>query len=188
VRTFLAADLDSAFLDEVSALGARLAAVVPRAVRARWVARDAMHVTVRFFGASSDEQVDGQRALVADFEREVGRAAPGARPRPARALRLTGFPNARRARVLVLAIDDDGFLESVAAKAERAAVALGFEPETRAFRPHLTFARMKAPADLRDLCETPLALPEARITSLTLYESKTLPTGPVYTSLARVEL
>lgn len=188
MRTFLAADLDSAFLDEVSALGARLVAAVPPKARPRWVARGAMHITVRFFGASTDEQVDGLRALVADLEREHGRGATGGRPRAAHALRLTGFSEVRHARVLVVSIDDGGFLESVAAKAEQAAVALGFEPESRPYHPHLTLARMKVPADLRDLCTKPLALPDARITALTLYESKTLPTEPLYTPLARVDL
>lgn len=131
-----------------------------------------MHVTARFFGTVSDPTP--LAALVPRL----------ARPAPlVRAAKVDAFPQLRRARVLVLALEDDGTLKAVADEAERAAVALGFAPETRSFRPHLTLARLKEPADVRDLV-IPVGF-EGRATALTLYESKTGAAGPVYTAISR---
>jgi len=69
---------------------------------------------------------------------------------------------------------------------ERAAREVGFEPESRPFRPHLTLGRW------RDRCPRP-ALPvaelgPARLESLALFRSETAPAGAVYTPLARFRL
>ncbi len=134
-----------------------------------------MHVTLRFFGPTNEAQLESLRALVPRLA-----AAP---LESLRAKALDAFPSPKRARVVVIALL--GPLSRMAAEAERAARALGFEKEARAYHPHLTLARLKAPADLRALCSDPLALPEARAVAVTLYESKTLPSGPVYTPLVR---
>lgn len=173
LRTFLAADLDSQFLDEVAALALRLRGV-SRLSGARFVARDAMHVTLRFFGNTDDDQVEALRALVPSL-RVQG---------PVRARSLTGFPDPRRARVVVVELDDGGVLGVRAREAEAAAVRLGFAPETRAYSPHLTLARLRgAPADVRALATEVATLPEGRIVGVTLYASTTAPTGPIYTAL-----
>ena len=60
--------------------------------------------------------------------------------------KLGAFPDPRRARVVWVGA---GFgkerLETVADKAEKAAVLSGFEPESRKFSAHLTIARIKQP-------------------------------------------
>jgi len=175
VRTFFAADLDVAFLDRAAGLGETLRGSV---ANARWVAREVMHVTVRFFGASDERQV-------AALTRFVEELPAGVEPRYATATKVTAFPREQKARVLVVELDDAGFLAGMAELAERLAVDLGYEPETRAYRPHLTLARLRMPQDVREACASSPSLGSARITALTLYESKTLPSGPVYTPLAR---
>ena len=67
------------------------------------------------------------------------------------------------------------------AACERAARAAGFEPETRAFRPHLTLGRW------RDRAVRP-TLPDVepfttRIERLTLFRSELRPGGAVHTPL-----
>src|SRR5690349_14836529 len=103
-------------------------------IRAKWVAREVMHVTLRFFGDVDDEQLG---KLVASVP-ALGRRAPCL----LRAMRVDAFPDARRARVLVLPLDDDGFLTALHEQVEQLAAALGFERESRAYRPHLTLARL----------------------------------------------
>jgi 2'-5' RNA ligase len=174
VRAFLAFDLDAPFVESAAAFAGRLRDRAGKR-RLRWCAPGTMHVTARFFG-----DVEDPAPLVALVPMLV-------RPAPiVRAAKLDAFPDLRRARVLVLAIEDDGTLAAIAAEAEKAAVALGFEPEQRAYRPHLTLARLKEPSDLRDLAE-PISL-SGRAVALTLYESKTTKEGPVYTSLVRSAL
>jgi 2'-5' RNA ligase len=140
-----------------------------------------MHVTLRFFGTTDDTQLAGLRALVTDL-------AVRATPTEVRVTSVTGFPTAHRAHVLVLDLADDGALAALAARAELTAGALGFVPESRAYRPHLTLARMRAGADVTALERAADALPRARVTALALYSSTTAATGPVYTPLVRVEL
>jgi 2'-5' RNA ligase len=195
LRTFLAAELDPGFLDAAAELGARLRAGPLAALRASWVARPALHVTLRFFGQTTAEQVDGLWGPIPPpppSARLAGRPVEGDAG-AVQASRLDAFPSAQRARVLVLDLGGAGelaaWLGDVAREAEARAVACGLAPETRPFRPHLTLARIKAPADLRAVCtETGLALPRPRVVAVTLFESKTLPSGPVYTPLRTADV
>ena len=70
---------------------------------------------------------------------------------------------------------------------------LGFEPEARAFRPHLTLARARDPRGDPALapCAEELAnvdCGEARIDALVLYRSDLSRSGARYTALARPAL
>jgi RNA 2',3'-cyclic 3'-phosphodiesterase len=182
IRTFLAVDLDDAFLDGVAALQDRLrAASLFRSPR--WVARTAMHVTLRFFGNVDEARIEALRPIVSELSELAAAKATTALARS-----LIGFPHARRARVLAIEIDTRGLIESFAAHVEPRAVALGFEAETRAYIPHLTLARLGVPADVTSLASEVGAIPSGRVTAITLYASKTLPSGPVYTRLERAEL
>jgi RNA 2',3'-cyclic 3'-phosphodiesterase len=178
VRAFLAFDLDEELLDGVIALAdvLRERRVGEGGVVPRWCKRETMHVTARFFGNGVE------LATVTGLAHQLA----GERTAPrVRCAKVDAYPDARRARVLVLAIQDDGTVGEIASEAEAAARALGFAPEERAYRAHLTIARFKEPADVRKLvAETKVAL-EGRVTALTLYESKLGPQGPTYTALER---
>jgi len=183
LRTFLALDLDDALLRSVVALIDELRG--ERLPRARWVASTTLHVTLRFLGDTDEALVPALGELVT----ALGEEAP--RPIEVRSTSLLAFPNARRARVLALHLDEGGAVSDLAAKAERAVTALGFPPETRAFRPHLTLARLREPADLRRLfaASSSSMMPEGgRLRALTLYKSELGKEAPVHTSLARFEL
>ena len=140
-----------------------------------------MHVTLRFFGPTDDAQVDVLRELVTSL-------ADGAAPLTLRAAAVTGFPDAARAHVLVIELEAVPLLTAFAERAGAAAVALGFAPETRAYRPHITLARMKERADVRAHAAEAASLPVGYATSIALYASTASGGGPVYTSLARATL
>jgi 2'-5' RNA ligase len=184
-RTFLAVDLDHELLDaaltRTTVLAERLASVSSSKVR--WVARDAMHVTLRFFGNTDETQLAALRALVL----QVGSRVDA--PIAVRAAQLTGFPTAERAHVMVLELEEPaGVLASLAETAEREAIVLGFAAESRAYRPHLTLARLRERTDLTPFVRDVDALPLGHATALTLYASTTSASGPVYTALERVVL
>ena len=133
-----------------AALGELEAAVAP--VRAqwpglRWTGHPDWHVTLAFLGEI------GEPAAGRLVPR---RARAAARPHPLR-LTLAGagaFPSAARARVLWCGLGGDraelaGLAASVAAAARRAGA--GPAATEQAFRPHLTLARGRAPADARAL-------------------------------------
>ncbi len=126
------------------------AAVAPlRAGRGdlRWTGREAWHLTLAFLG-EVDEKVTGK--LIPRLSRAAAR-------HPQLTLALGGagaFPSAGRARVLWTGIQGDqaglaGLAASVAAGARRAGAPSA--NEGRGFRPHLTLARCRAPADVHAL-------------------------------------
>jgi 2'-5' RNA ligase len=186
-RTFLAVDFDAAFLDDVAALAGRLRGD-PRLSAARWAAHETLHTTLRFFGDTSDAQLPKLRALVNELAATASLSPASALVRVAA---VHGFPERRRAHVLVLDVADAGstpFLAPLAARAEAEAIALGFAAEARPYHAHLTLARMRQAVDVSPLAEEAATLPQGRATAITLYASNSSPNGAVYTQLASAPL
>jgi len=178
LRAFLALDLDASFRRDALALIDELRG--ERWPRMRWVTPTTMHVTLRFLGDTDEGLVPALAELVT----RLGEAAP--RGIEVRSTSLLAFPNARRARVLVLHLDDGGVISELARIAERDVTALGFRPEERSFRPHLTLGRLREPADLRRLFATrPAPMAGGRLAAVTLYKSELGAEAVVHTSLAR---
>jgi len=99
------------------------------------------HFTLRFLGATDGERRD---KLIDNL-----RATNFGAPFEIAFDKLGAFPNPRRARVVWIgAGPGKERLESVAAKAEKAAVLSGFDPEPRKFSAHLTIARIKQPQSI----------------------------------------
>jgi RNA 2',3'-cyclic 3'-phosphodiesterase len=144
MRMFVALAPPSAVLDELEALAAPFRAAWPGL---RWTSREAWHITLAFLG-DVDEAAIGR--LLPRLERAAGRHGQFS-------LAFAGagaFPVATRARVLWCGLSGDrrslaNLAESVAAGARRAGAA---PPEQgRPFRPHLTLARCRMPADVREV-------------------------------------
>lgn len=146
MRLFVALAPPEAVLDEVDAA---VAPFRPGRHDLRWTSQDAWHVTLAFLGEAS-------ATAAARLPPRLERAA--ARYRPFR-LAFAGagaFPAADRARVLWCGLsgDRDGLADlaaSVAAGARRAGAPA--PDEGRPFRPHLTLARCRMPADVRDIAD-----------------------------------
>jgi 2'-5' RNA ligase len=144
MRLFVAIAPPAAVLDDLDAVAAPL-----RAGRQdlRWTSREAWHVTLAFLG-----QVDEAAAT-----RLLRRMENAARRHNAIRLAFSGagaFPDATRANVLWSGLSGDRaalahLAESVAAGASRA----GAPPpdKGRRFRPHLTLARCRMPAEVTEL-------------------------------------
>jgi 2'-5' RNA ligase len=147
VRLFVAITPPPAVLDE---LETRVAALRPEWPALRWTGRPAWHITLAFLGEVSEQTA---AALGPRLERAAHR-------HPSLPVSLAGagaFPGPRSARVLWTGISGDrraleALAWSVAAGARRA----GAPPpdEGRRFRPHLTLARCRAPADVQTLVAT----------------------------------
>jgi 2'-5' RNA ligase len=146
MRLFVAIAPPPAVLDELEAAVAPLRPAWPAL---RWTGREAWHITLAFLGEVGEETAG---ALGPRLERAAHRhpglslsfAASGA------------FPAAGRARVLWTGIQGDRrALEALARSVAAAARRAGAPPpdEGRGFRPHLTLARCRAPANVRPLVE-----------------------------------
>src|SRR5215469_10562043 len=147
MRLFVALQPPPAALAELEAAVAPLRSQWPRL---RWAGQDRWHVTLAFLGDVSEDRLG---ELIARLERA------GAR-RPAMIAfigRGGAFPSARRARVLCAHIEGDkqalDGLSALAASVAAAARRAGAPPrdEGRRYRPHLTLARCREPADLSPL-------------------------------------
>lgn len=179
MRAFLALDLDERFLDGAVALGRDLAPE-RRLSRARWVKRAAMHLTLRFFGDLEGPLLDEVRDIVPGLAAERSVI-------DVRACALLAFPDAARARVLTIDIEAPAVV-ALAEAADQALAGVGIAKEPRPFRPHLTLARLRDPANLQAVVDArPLSL-AGRVLSISLYESVLGPAGPTYATLASAAL
>lgn len=117
-------------LDPVTAL--------PGAERVRWVRTESLHLTLRFLGSTVPERVDAIRRavdLVAAGERRADVVLGGG----------GAFPSPARPRVLWLGIVAGGErLEQMAHALSVELERVGWPPEGRPFRAHLTVARTDA--------------------------------------------
>ena len=144
----------------------------------------ALHVTLKFLGDTRVETVPAVAELVADAVRSTSGFT----------VRLTGlgaFPNAERPTVVWVGIEPAEPLIQLAGDLENRLKPLGFAPENRSFRPHLTLARIKGrpPADLIQLLDEHAATDfgTAELNALEVLQSELRPQGPHYTTLARCE-
>jgi 2'-5' RNA ligase len=180
VRAFYALPLsDEAKSALVSARDALRRRAERSRITARFLSDDSLHLTVCFLG-----YVDRER--IPDFV-HVLEASSRVSPIDTHLLTLGAFSSPRRARVIVAELDDPGVrLAALARAVTLGAEKLGVPPEARAFRPHVTLARIKRPADVRDWLEHSTLDPvAASFGELVLYESVLHPTGSRYFPLAR---
>jgi 2'-5' RNA ligase len=184
VRLFLAINLPADVRLEVYAATAGLRAQEPEIA---WIAEPHLHLTLKFFGETPAERLDDIRATVANVagrhrEFVLGFGGVGA------------FPNFRRARVVWMGIAQEARLELMHHDVEIACEALGFEIEGRAFRPHLTLARVKSPLPedrLRQLSRAAKQIDfqtECIVRSIDLMQSTLSSSGPTYTTLVSAAL
>lgn len=184
VRLFLAINLPA---PERRAIRAATAPMRDAAPRLGWVTEERLHLTLKFFG----EQPETSVATLRDALGAVAR-----RHRPV-ALHLGGlgaFPNLRAPRVVWLGVAHDPKLELLQHDLEHECGTLGYELDGRAFRPHVTLARVRdrlAPSVARALATAARGVRYTGVVdvrSVDLMASELLPTGPRYTVVAALPL
>jgi len=143
MRLFVGLAPPAAVLDDLDAACAPLR---PGRDDLRWTSRELWHITLAFLGEVGEQSLD---RLLPRLERAARRhlafglslAGAGAFPRPARANVLWGGLSGDRKALGELAL-------SVSAGARRA----GVPPDEKLrFRPHVTLARCRVPADVRSI-------------------------------------
>lgn len=167
-----------------SAIAGLREAGVPEGVRV--LHEDTWHVTLQFLG-SVDEAIvpaltSACRAAFAEHARfDLQLSGAGA------------FPSTKRARAIWVGLSPGHVeLTQLASTAQRATATLGFTPEARAFRAHVTWARAKPEADVRKLLEAyglqSVAPLSARVHEAALFRSHLSREGARYEALARFGL
>ncbi len=116
----------------------------------RWIPPRNYHITLKFLG-------DVGEALLPRLVDAATRAAAGLSPFELSFGRFGAFPSFSRPRVLFYAADRGSEeLASLSGRLEEELGTLGFEPERRGFRAHLTLARVRdrLPPEMRRILET----------------------------------
>lgn len=150
----------------------------------RWVPTHNMHLTLKFLGDISPNNVE---FLIQMLRRE-------AEVVPCFDIRLAGlgsFPSPRRPRVIYIGILAPAALEALQRGIESASRRLGYESEERPFSAHLTLGRVKQNISGIDQQKIRRALEDiqvdllatARVDSVHLYKSELHPGGPIYTRI-----
>ena len=146
-----------------------------------------LHLSIKFFG----EQPDTAPAALAALLAPVGAAHE---PFDLRLSGLGAFPNLRAPRVVWMGVQQDPRLELVHHDVEAACAASGYQLDGRAFRPHITLARVREPLPLANARALALAARAVvykgvqQVSALTLFESTLGPGGPRYTKVASIPL
>jgi 2'-5' RNA ligase len=186
VRCFVAIDLSDEVRAAIAAVQRTLrATVAPTDVS--WGDPATFHLTLRFLGEVGD-------AVVPRVAEAIAGVADGAAPLALEARGAGGFPSVRRPRVLWAAVPGGApELATLAGAVERALVPLGFPPEARPFRAHVTIGRVRAarpPAALATALAAAAAMPLGRWTAsdVVLYRSQLRPSDAVHTPVARQPL
>lgn len=174
MRLFVAIDLPSAYKDRLEALKAPLPG-------ARWVQRQAFHLTLRFLGDGIPaDRLDDIRAALAAIQAE----------RFDMSLRGVGQFSGK---VLWVGVEAPPALYDLHHALGMALRDVGFPPDARRFSPHITLARLRDDRGrhaLSALLERYAGFTTAPfvVTAFTLYASQLTANGPIYTAQAAYAL
>ena len=181
IRAFLAIEPPEDILQAMLRLQEKLKREVSG--RISWTRPEGWHLTLKFFGDVSMEDVEKISSAVQN------RVASGLSLN-LKLEKLGVFPDARRPRVLWCGTAGDVSQLSVLQKQlDTDFDALGFPNEDRPFRAHVTLARMKDPRGVTGLGEAlakhgAFAAGEFVCRELVLFQSRLTPQGAIYTKLA----
>jgi RNA 2',3'-cyclic 3'-phosphodiesterase len=188
MRLFVALDIDDAIRTRITRF---LDGVRGFAPDARWVRPESLHITLKFIGEQSEENVENiQQAMETSTANcsEINVRGYGF------------FPGTRMPRVFWIGIEASAELTSLAATVDEKLSALGIPKEEHAFSPHLTLARGGSGSPRKQKSDNPnrsfqhlqeklAALPAPEFGTMTareffLYQSRLSPNGSKYTKLA----
>ncbi|MCE5327475.1 MAG: RNA 2',3'-cyclic phosphodiesterase [Planctomycetaceae bacterium] len=183
MRTFLALDIDEAARRAIE-LARRQLDPPPAALR--WVESENLHVTLNFLGEIGDEALHEVCDLVTDV-------AADHEPFDFTVRGISLEPR-HKPHMFWIGVGEGAAAMAALQRDLTAALAgVGFRAETRAFRPHLTLARLKFVRHPRELVAHVLPFADAifgacHADCVSVYTSELSSDGSKYTAIARAPL
>ncbi|HDH86801.1 MAG: RNA 2',3'-cyclic phosphodiesterase [Deltaproteobacteria bacterium] len=181
IRSFLAFELPVEIREQIRIISEELKKI---ALPVRWVKPNNIHLTILFLG-SVDEDIIG------DIEEKVNVAVRGFSAFRIRLNAVGAFPHWRRPRVIWIGLNGDiAGLSDLRNELQEELKLLGFKPEKRPFRAHLTLGRFKGPIDRDENMKWiidryhDITGDLFQLNELILYKSVLRPDGPVYTKMS----
>ena len=142
IRTFIAIPLSKDIHKSIDTLVAELRAAGSLPVR--WVRIENIHVTLKFLGDVDERRIPAVSDAIAAAAKDI-------LPFQLSAEKMGVFPDFKRPRIVWVGSVLDRPAFELYNNLERNLKELGFEPEDRAFRPHLTVGRVARDAGSGDL-------------------------------------
>lgn len=184
MRLFVAIDLPSA---EKAVIGRALERLAAHDLPIRWLPADSLHITLKFLGETSESQcasiTSGLRDVAAANTRfDISLQGLGA------------FPTLGRPDIFWLGVEPSGPLATLQQQVEAVCTPLGFAPEARAFKPHITIGKTKARQRIRNRAAVTRMAADfdyqavVPVRALQLMQSWPGPHGARYETLATMEL
>lgn len=154
--------------------------------RIKWVDESTLHLTLRFLGETTKEQVQkitGSLEMIADQTERFS-------------VQLKGsgyFKNRQMPSVLFVNIENAEDLKRLAKNIDKEIVKAGFEMERKVFKPHLTLGRIKF---LKNIDRFKLFLSDyeyrgfqtVQVNEIIFYQSILKSEGPIYKPIGKFEL
>jgi 2'-5' RNA ligase len=185
IRAFLAIDPPENILQAMSRLQEKLKREISG--RISWTKPQGQHLTLKFFGDISTEDVKNICSAVQN-------GATSEQSLNLKIEKLGVFPGARRPLVIWCGVTDDvEKLSGLQKQLDSDFAGIGFPRENRPFRAHLTIGRIKDPSGLTGISEAltkynAFAAGEFSCKELILFQSRLTPQGAIYTKLAEFAL
>lgn len=181
-RVFCAVELPPEVRAQLEEHIARLRKEVPDAA-ASWSRVENIHLTLKFFGNVALDRIPA-------ISEAASRAVAGLEPFNISVGDTGVFPRRSRPQVLWIGVSDpSGKLSALHERLEKECASEGFPKEDRAYRPHLTIARLRRPDGARHLADTHLQMQfkpsEVEVTELILFRSELSPKGSRYTQISK---
>jgi 2'-5' RNA ligase len=181
VRCFIALDLPTQIIDQISSYITLLKKEIPMGVS--WVKAENIHITLKFLGDVED------RALP-DIEEAIKKTSSDQNSFLFEISNSGAFPNWNKPRILWLGFEYSKEIHELVSSLENNLRPLGFMPEARPFSPHLSIGRIKETIrpNLFPILENILKNQRQingsfRVEFLRLYKSDLHPEGPTYSIL-----
>lgn len=183
IRTFIAIEIPNSIKTTLTAMQHDLQRA---AADVSWTKPENFHLTLRFLGEVEERRIEEVKDV-------CDKAAAAFRPFMLRLNNAGVFPNFRQPRVLWAGLAGEiEVAQKLQAHLEKSLVSLGFAPEDKPFKPHLTVGRVKSPKNARQVAAlTEIhSLPELsfEVREIVLMKSELHSTGARYTTLAKSEL
>ncbi len=154
--------------------------------RINWVNEASFHLTLRFIGKTTPEQLNELEDRFEDLAENIKSFSM--------VIKGTGyFKSKGKPRVLFVKITETEALSELHAALEEQVVASGFHRELKPFRPHLTLGRIKHLESRLRFCSIVDQLDtveyhQVEVSEFILYQSILKPEGPVYKTIKTFQL
>lgn len=185
IRTFIAINLDSKIVEYLSSLTNDLN--IGGESKIKWVGRNNLHITIKFLGYISPEQLDlinsGLKEIINQHNPFLIKLSPD----------IGIFPTYKMPRIIWVGIKEGANeLKELYDSIEKILFKKGIPKENKVFSSHITIGRVKYIKDKDNLINffknMHIKCLSQEVKSIDLMESKLTPKGPIYNVLGKFPL